>query len=181
MLRICLISVLAVAFFSACSPQLTFFDQELYETQNWSENDLKRIQFYLSEDLTIYRYLDEEGSTTIADGQIKIVDGRKTEQIYFPQGTPGVFISKPKEEHFAISFEKKGDTHYLTFGPNPKYSGHYMLLASEWEQKTGKITYAGKKFYTSSREIPRLMVDLKREDRNSTQSRTAGGRTVKGK
>ena len=181
MLRICLIFFSAAALLSSCSPKLTFFDKELYETQNWTDKDLKRIQFYLSEDLTIYRYLDEEGSTTIADGQIKIVDGRKTEQIYFPQGTPGVFLFQPKEEHFAISFEKKGDTHYLTFGPNPRYSGQYMLLASEWEQKSGKVTYAGKKFYTSSQEIPRLMVNLKKENRNSTEGRTAGGRTVKGK
>jgi hypothetical protein len=180
MTRICLISLASIVFFASCTPQLTVFDQELYESQNWSENDLKRIQFYLSEDLTIYRYLDEESSTSISDGQIKIVDGRKTEQIYFPQGTPGVFLFKPKEENFAISFETKGNTHYLTFGPNARYGGQYMLLASEWERKTGKITYAGKRFYTSSEEIPKLMVDLRKENRNSTQSRTAGGRTVKG-
>lgn len=179
MQRICLILLLAAALFSSCSPQLTVFDQELYESQNWSDDDLKRIQFYLSEDLTIYRYLDEESSTNISDGQIKMVEGRKTEQIYFPRGTPGVFISRPKEEHFAISFEKKGNTHYLTFGPNPRYSGQYMLLASEWNRKTGRITYAGKKFYTSSEEIPKLMVNLKKESRNSTESRTAGGRSVK--
>ncbi len=179
MLRITLFFLAAVTLLASCSPQLSVFDRKLYETQNWSDAELKRIQFYLSEDLTIYRYLDEEGVSTITDGQIKIVDGRKTEQIYFPQGTPGVFLHRPKDENFAVSFEKKGDTHYLTFGPNPKYGGQYMLLASEWDKRRGKITYAGKKFYTSSQEIPRLMVNLKRENRNKTEGRTAGGRTVK--
>ena len=103
----------------------------------------------------------------------------KTEQIFFPQRTPGVFLFRPKDEHFAVSFEDKGDTYYLTFGPNPKYGGQYMLLATEWDRKTGKVTYAGKKFYTSSAEIPRLLVNLKRESRNTTEGRTAGGRTIK--
>ncbi len=179
MSRICLLFLPAVLFLTSCSPRLSVFDKKLYEEQNWSDDQLKRIQFYLSEDLTIYRYIDEDGGTTITSGQIKIVDGRKTEQIYFPNGTPGVFLFRPKEEHFAISFENKGDTHYLTFGPNPKYGGQYMLLASEWDRKSGKITYAGKKFYTSSAEIPRLLVDLKKETRNKVEGRTAGGRTVK--
>lgn len=169
----------AAALLTSCSPQLTFFDKDLYDTQKWSDDDLKRIQFYLSEDLTIYRYLDEESGTTITSGQIKMVDGRKTEQIFFPQRTPGVFLYRPKDEHFAISFEGKGDKYFLTFGPNPRYSGQYMLLATEWDHKTGKVTYAGRKFYTQSNEIPRLMVDLKRENRTSTDSRKAGGRTVK--
>lgn len=174
-----LLALAAFSLFTSCSPQLSVFDRKLYEDQKWSDDDLKRIQFYLSEDLTIYRYLDDGGGTTITSGQIKMVDGRKTEQIYFPNGTPGVFLFRPKDEHFAISFENKGDTHYLTFGPNPKYGGQYMLLASEWDRRSGKVTYAGQKFYTTSQEIPRLLVDLKRENRNTTEGRTAGGRTVK--
>lgn len=179
MQRVYLFSLLAAGLFSSCSPQLSVFNRKLYEEQNWSDDQLKRIQFYLSEDLTIYRFLDEESGAIITSGEIKIVDGRKTEQIYFPNGTPGVFLFRPKDDHFAISFESKGDTHYLTFGPNPKYSGQYMLLASEWDKRSGKVTYAGKKFYTSSREIPRLMVNLKRVNKSTTEGRKVGGRTVK--
>ena len=179
MYRICLFFLTAAGLLSACSPQLSVFNRKLYEEQKWSDDDLKRIQFYLSDDLTIYRFLDEEGGATITSGEIKIVDGRKTEQIYFKSGTPGVFLSRPKDEHFAISFEDKDETHYLTFGPNPKYGGQYMLLASEWDKRSGKVTYAGKKFYTSSAEIPRLLVNLKKVSYNKTEGRTAGGRTVK--
>lgn len=175
-----LFSLLAAGLLSSCSPTLSVFDRKLYENQNWSDDELKRIQFYLSEDLTIYRYLDEEGGTTITSGQIKMVDGRKTEQIYFPQRTPGVFLFRPKDDHLAISFEDKGNDYYLTFGPNPKYGGQYMLLATEWDRKTGKVTYAGKKFYTSSVEIPRLLVNLKKESRNTIEGRKAAGRTIEG-
>jgi len=179
MRRLQISTLLAIGLLASCSPQLSVFDRKLYESHSWSDDDLKRIQFYLSEDLTLYRYLDEEGGTTITSGQIKMVDGRKTEQIFFPQRTPGVFLFRPKDEHFAISFEDKGNDYYLTFGPNPKYGGQYMLLATEWDRKTGKVTYAGKKFYTSSAEIPRLLVNLKKTRYNKTEGRTAGGRTVK--
>lgn len=178
MYRICLFFLAAAGFLSSCSPQLSVFNSKLYEEQKWSDDDLKRIQFYLSDDLTIYRYLDEEGGATITSGQIKIVDGRKTEQVYFKSGTPGVFLFRPKAEHFAVSFEDKGETHYLTFGPNPKYSGQYMLLASEWDKRSGKVTYAGKKFYTSSETVPRLLVNLKKTSYYKTEGRTAGGRTI---
>ena len=181
MYRICLFFLVAAGFLSSCSPQLSVFSSKLYEEQKWSDDELKKIQFYLSDDLTIYRYLDEEGSSTITSGEIKIVDGRKTEQVYFKSGTPGVFLFRPKDDHFAVSFESKDDAHYLTFGPNPKYGGQYMLLASEWDKRSGKVTYAGKKFYTSSNVIPRLLVNLKKTSYYKTEGRTAGGRTINGR
>lgn len=179
MRSIYLFLLLGMGLLSACSPRLTPFTRDLYESQKWSDDDLKRIQFYLSEDLTIYRNVDESNGTRIAGGEIKVVNGKKVEQVFFPRGTPGVFLKRPKEDHFAISFESKGDTHFLMFGPNPKRGGDYMLLASEWDRRSGKVTYAGEKFYTQSDEVPRLLVNLKYTGYNKTEARTAKGRTVK--
>ncbi len=170
----------ALGLLGACSPTLTPFSRELYESQNWTDNDLKRVQFYLSDDLTIYRNIDEDNSYKISSGEIKIRNGRKVQQIHFRRGTPGVFLFRPKEDHFAISFENKDDTHYLMFGPNPKASGEYQLLASEWNRRSGKVTYAGEKFQTDSDAIPRLLVNLKREGVYKQETRTASGRKVKG-
>jgi hypothetical protein len=161
----------------SCSPTLTPFTRNLYDKNNWSDSDLKRIQFYLSDDLIIYRNI-EEGSSQINGGEIKMVDGRKTEQIKFKSGTPGIFLSRPKEDHFAVSFEDGDDTRYLMFGPNPKRNGEYTLLASEWNRKSGKVTYAGEKFNTSSYEIPQLMVNMKYKNSRTVENRKAGGRRV---
>lgn len=162
----------------ACSPQYTTFSSDLYHSYKWSDEDLQHIQFYLSDDLVISRNIDEEKGATIAGGEIKIVNGQKVEQIRFKNGTPGVFLFKPKDENFAISFEDKDDTHYLVFGPNPKYDGKYMLLATEWKNRQGKVTYAGNKFYTNSEVVPRLLVDLKRSGYSKTEIRTARGRKI---
>lgn len=172
--------LVAASLFSACSPTLTPFSREIYESQNWTDNDLKRIQFYLSDDLTIYRNIEENQGFKITGGEIKIRNGRKVEQIRFRRGTPGVFLFRPKDDHFAVSFESKDDTHYLMFGPNPKRGGEYQLLASEWDRRTGKVTYAGEKFLTESDAIPRLLVNLKREGSYKRQDRTASGRKVRG-
>lgn len=166
---------------ASCSPNLTTFSRNLYESQNWTDEDLKKIQFYLSDDLTLYRNLEKENDARISGGEIKIVKGRKVEEIHFKRGTPGVFVSRPKEDHFAVSFEEKGDDRYLMFGPNPKRDGEYLLLASEWERRSGTVTYAGQKFRTISDDIPRLLVNLKRTGYHQTKERTVSGRKVKGK
>ena len=170
----------ALTLLGACSPTLTPFSRELYESQNWTDSDLQRIQFYLSDDLTIYRYVDEENGYKISSGEIKIRDGRKVQQIRFRRGTPGVFLFRPKEDHFAISFEIRDATPSLRFGPSPKVKGEYRLLAPEWNRRSGKVTYAGEKFQTDSDVIPRLLVNLKREGVYKQENRTASGRKVKG-
>jgi hypothetical protein len=164
---------------SSCSPRLTTFTEDLYKDYSWKEADLKKIQFYLSDNLTIYRNIDEDGGVRISGGEIRIRDGKKVEEVHFRAGTPGVFLFKPKEEHFAISFEEGDDTRYLVFGPNPKYDGRYMLLASEWNrQGRGKITYAGQRFWTDSDVIPRLQVDLRKTGDYQRSTRTVKGRKV---
>jgi hypothetical protein len=161
----------------SCSPTLTPFTRSLYDKNNWSDSDLKRIQFYLSDDLIIFRNV-EEGTSQIAGGEIKMVNGIKTEQIKFKRGTPGVFINRPKEDHFAVSFEAGDDTRFLMFGPNPKRAGEYMLLASEWNRRSGKVTYSGEKFQTSAGSIPQLMVNMKYKNDRIVENRKAGGRRV---
>ncbi|MBK8557293.1 MAG: hypothetical protein IPL65_16685 [Lewinellaceae bacterium] len=168
----------ALVLLSSCSPRLTTFNEDLYNAYKWTDGDLKKIQFYLSDNLTIYRNIDEDKGVTIAGGEIKIVNGQKVEQIRFKAGTPGVYLFSPKENHFAISFESGDDSHYLVFGPNPKYDNRYMLLASEWNRRRGKVTYANEKFWMDADVIPRLMVDLKRSGYNKVEVRTAKGRKV---
>jgi len=66
--KILLFATLTLIFFSSCSKRLTYFTQSLYEDNNWNESELKRIQFYLSEDIELYRTASG-GSTSIEDGQ----------------------------------------------------------------------------------------------------------------
>lgn len=166
-------------FASGCGPRLSPFTQRLYEEQNWDKDDLSRIQYYLSEDLVLTREL-RGGSSTIRNGQIKIIDGREVEQIVFKRNTPGVFVFAPKEGRLAISFEDN-DENYLIFGANPKAGNRYTLLAGEWSKRGrfGKVQYAGREWRVSTADaLAAILVPLKRQRNSDVNGRVVGGRKI---
>lgn len=167
-----------VLMLTACSPQLSYFTQRLYEENRWTDNELKDIQFYVSRDIVLRRQV-RDGSSEIVEGKIRMKDGRKVEEIVIPRGTPGVFVFSPKFKRLAISFEAGDKDKYLMFGPNPKVENKYVLLASEWDRRQGKVTYDNRAYYVDADDaFAALMVDLKRVSRVSVRSRVAKGNKV---
>lgn len=173
-----MIGFLLMAIISSCSPSLSPFTSKLAKENNWTESDLSRIQFYLSDDVVLTRKITQ-GESQIISGEIKIVNGKEVEQIVIPEGTPGVMLFKNGKKGIAVSFEAEGDEKYLMFGPNPKRSGRFVLLASEWNGRKGIINYDGQRYgTTSSSALASLMVDLKRYKDVDVKSRRASGRTI---
>ena len=116
---------------------------------------------------------------TLKDGGIKIRDGRKVEEIIIRKGTPGALLFIPKENRFAISFEEGNGRRFLIFGPSPKRGNQYVLRASEWNSRQGKVTYGSKKYWVAAEDAyATLMVDLKRSRKVNVRSSTARGRKV---
>lgn len=138
---------------------------------------MKKIQFYVSQDVVLKRQLTE-GSSEIISGKIKIENGREVEEVVIPKGTPGTLVLMPKENRFAIGFED-GKDRYLMFGPSPKYEDRFVLLASEWKNRVGEVTY-DKKVYRVSNDAAyaALMVDLRKISKTSVNSRVAKGRKI---
>lgn len=162
----------------ACSPQLTPFTERLYDQNRWTETDLKRIQFYVSNDILLRRDFSSSDSR-IEGGTIRIVGGKQVEEVVIKSGTPGVFLFSPKSDRFAISFEDGGDERYLMFGPSPRANGRFVLLASDWDRREGTVTYEGRKFKVDTESAySSLLVDLKKSNSVAVKSRTAGGRKV---
>ncbi|MEO0340432.1 MAG: hypothetical protein AAF242_14625 [Bacteroidota bacterium] len=171
------LSILLIGF-SSCSPQLTPFTERLVKENRWSEDQIRRIQFYLSEDILLSRRLGGSAST-IEGGEIKVINGRKVEQVVIAKGTPGVVLFSPKSDRLAVSFESGGDDRYLMFGPNSKVGGRFVLLAKEWDRRSGQVTYEDKLYRVEGKSAyASLMVDLKKINKTVVNSRKAGGRTV---
>ena len=163
---------------SSCGPKLTPFTQQLYEEQEWSDAELKRIQFYTSEDIVLVREL-KKGDSEIVSGEIKIRNGKKVDEVVIKKGTPGVLLFRPKEDKFAISFEAGNDNRFLVFGASKKRRGQYRLQAKDWNRNYGKVKYEGKIYRTSSDSAyATLLVDLKRVRNTEVRSRVAEGRTI---
>lgn len=170
--------ILGLLFLSACSPKLSPFSQSLIDQNGWSEEELKEIQFYLSDDVVLRRDFTR-GSSKIVSGEIKMVNGRQVEEIRIPEGTPGILLFQPKSNRMAVSFEDGKDARFLMFGPNPKRRKQYVLLASDWQNRRGKVQYDGRTYYTDSESaLATLMVDLKRSGKTSVRTRSAKGRKV---
>ena len=164
-------------FISSCSPNLSTFSERLYQDGNWSEQELKDIQFYTSDNIILRRQI-RSGQSKIVDGEIKMINGRKVEEIIVKKGTPGVFVKKTNDKNMAISFES-GKDKFLVFGPNKKIGGRYALKANNWDRNKGQVTYAGKTFtITVVDEVPMLQVDLSNRTNTTRKSRVAKGRKV---
>ena len=171
-----LFSIVLLGF--SCSPHLSPFTQELYQSNHWTVDDLKQIQFYLSKDIVLYRKVSK-GESTIHGGKIKIKKGQKIEEIIIEAGTPGVVLFSPKKDRLAVSFESNGENKFLIFGPNPKAGKRYVLLAKDWKKHKGKISYDDKVYFTDSESAyASLLVDLKKVRKVSRTKHKASGRKL---
>ena len=176
-MRILFLLAIGMITLTSCSKQLTPLNQKMVNEMNWDDDDLKRIQFYLSDNIVLRREA-RSGDASIREGKIRIINGRKVEEIIFEKGTPGVFVFSPNSKNVAVAFEN-GDNRYLMFGPSPKYHNRYVLLAKDWKKHKGQVTYDGKVYNTSSESaFTTLMVDLEKARKSTVKSRKARGRTV---
>ncbi len=163
---------------SGCSPNLRPFTQNMYNDYNWSADELKQIQFYLGEDVTLRRELTG-GKSEITRGVVRVVDGRNVEEIVIRRNTPGVYMFSPKDNRLAVSFEDGGENRFLIFGANPRASDRYTLLGSDWNRNQGVVTYDGLKWSINGQDgFATLMVNLKRLEQTDRNSRVAAGRRV---
>ncbi len=172
-----LLAFFSVVLFGACSNRLTYFTDDLNERYRWTDDELRKIQFYVSQNIVLKREVSG-GDREVVSGKIKIEDGRKIEEVVIRKGTPGAFLFSPKKDRFAIGFEE-GNDRYLMFGPSPKYSDRFVLLASDWDRRTGSVTYDDKTWKVSSDvAYAALLVDLRKINKVDVNSRVAKGRKV---
>ena len=170
--------LIPLLFLLSCSPKLTPFTSDLIEQNRWQEDDLKKIQFYLSQDIVLEREI-RQNSSEIVMGEIVMRDGREVDRIIFKAGTPGVLVQQGRQERLAISFETGDDSRFLVFTPHPKRNGTFVLSARNWEKGSGQVNYGGSYYYTiPGSGLASLMVDLKASRSSTVRNREAKGRTV---
>lgn len=170
--------LLLIAVLSACSQRLSPLTSDLRQQNGWSTDELQRIQFYLSEDITLTRQRSR-GSTDIAQGRVRVENGREIEEVVFQRGTPGLALFSPKDDHLAIGFDPGDDGRFLVFGPNPKQGGRYTLLASDWQRTQGKVKYDGQVWEVSAANADaNLLFDLRRRGSTERATQRPSGRRI---
>jgi len=170
------LSAFLMLFFASCSYYLSPYTSKIQRETNLSEEQLKKIQFYLEGDIVIYRALGTS-ETQITGGEIKIVNGEKVEEVVIASGTPGVIIGTQESGKLLVSFESDGS--YLLFGPNGDYGGKYTMMAKEWEGRAGIVDYAGKEYKSTPESIyAYLTVNMEEVNNSTVESKQASGRTI---
>lgn len=161
---------------SSCA-NLVPLTSQMIEKNKWSNEDLKKIQYYTSGNITLQKISSQSGSN-IEGGVIKEESQKAVTEVFIKENTKGVAVGVT-DLKLNLSFEQD-DNHFLTFGANPDRNGYFVLLASEWKDKIGKVTYAGEKYYTSpeSSNVV-LLVNMQKIKKLNIQQRTAGGREVR--
>lgn len=163
---------------ASCSPSLKYYTSELDRKAGWSESELRKIQFYISDDIVLWRDISK-GETEVIKGKIKMVDGRRVEEVVIKRGTPGTYLFTTGKEHYAIGFDSTDDNKYLIFGPSDQVNGRYVLLAREWGARRGKVTYGEKIYETAANSAySYLLVDVDRKAKTKVSSESPGGRKV---
>jgi hypothetical protein len=150
---------------------------QMIDKNKWSEEDLKKIQYYNSGDITLQRVSSQSGSN-IDGGVITEENNKAITEVTIKENTKAVAVNTEGRK-LSLSFEKD-DNHYLTFGANPDRNNYFVLLASEWRDGIGKVTYNNEKYFTSpeSKSVI-ILVNMKKIRKLNIQQRVAGGREVR--
>jgi len=171
------IGIVSMLMLNSCVKNLAPITQKMIDENGWDENQLKRIQFYTSEDIILYK-LKDASDVDIKDGKIQYETDKSVKEIVIKKNTPGILVYYPKKDRWGVSFEK-GNSYYLTFGPHPKRGEQFVLLASEWDDTKGLVTYNGDNYSVPTKNADAiLLVDTKSIKKLAVDRRKAKGRKL---
>jgi hypothetical protein len=131
---------------SGCASQRVAFTQHLRTQYDLTGGELKKLQYYISSDITLQRgFRSEEGEVSGGHTLVR-KEGGLVEQVIVRAGTPGI-ATEVGETSLAVSFEPGTS---LFFGSPPSDRDpdrKYKLSAKRWEEQYGELVYGGKTYY----------------------------------
>lgn len=168
----------AITLFSSCK-STTPFTNQVRTTYNLDDAKLKKMQFYISSDITLQRGESAQNSQELdAEGKLVISSSASLDNILVDGKTPGVCVKVLAGNKLAISFFESDDQ-YLVFG-DPNNRGRYSLMGAEWKNGKGKINFGGKTYYIMPGGAGAyLKFEMKKVKDYKSTSTKAKGRTVK--
>ncbi len=132
--------------FAGCAPQRVAFTQGIRTQYNLGSEDLKKLQYYVSSDITLQRDFRQEEREISTSHKLVTKEGGLVEEVQIRAGTPGI-ATEVGETSLAVSFEPGSS---LMFGSPPTDRDperKYKLSAKQWTDYYGEIVYDGKTFY----------------------------------
>lgn len=166
------ISIIALALLLSSCKTTVPFTTSIKENCGLNETQLKHIQFYTSQKITLYK-TKQESEVKINDGKILVSNKKDAETIIIPKGTPCVLV-ETMNNSMILSFEY-GDGKLLAFGTVS--GGNYSLMAKSWDGNNGILEY-GHRFYQTNDGATFLKVNMKSLNKLKNKYRYVQGRTL---
>ncbi len=126
---------------NACSPKIPF-TQAIRDQYRLTPEELKGIQFYISDPVILRRGELNENQKTTEDGKLIVQSGKSIDQITIKSNTSGAAEQVVDLKTISISFEE-GPEKYLVFSSAKNRNGFYSLQALSWENGRGQLNYGG--------------------------------------
>lgn len=170
-------AIAIITLFSACQ-STTPFSNSVRTKYRLDEAKLKKMQFYISDDIMLQRgERGEQAQELDEDGKLIISTSASLDNITVDGKTPGVCVKVIDDSKIAVSFFESDDQ-YLVFG-DPNNRGRYYLMGAEWKNGKGKINFGGKVYYIMPGGASAyLKFEMKKIKDYKTSSTKAKGRTV---
>jgi hypothetical protein len=164
--------LLVICLLSSCAKK-TIFTSSLREECALPENKLKKIQFYTSEEIILYK-TKEKTDASVKNGKIFLETDKDCEKIIIKKNTPCVLEKELDKNKMLFSFEY-GEGKVLLFGNSN--GGQFSLMAKEWKDKIGVIEYGTNTYVTNSGTVF-LVVNAKKLKRLKDKYRIVSGRKI---
>ena len=146
------------------------------------EDDLRRLQMYVSSDIVLQRMLKSEESGVSRNHTLRIDKGRKLEEVIIAASTPGVIV-KADEKRIWVSFESaiNGKEVFVGFerGANGDKPGYFMY-PDKMNDKGEMLVQYGDQIYVATTESRRshLVIDQDKVKVESYEARQVPGRRL---
>ena len=171
------IAVGIITLLTACQSTIPFTNA-VKTKYNLDESKLKRMQFYISTEVTLQRgERSNESQELDEDGKLVVSSSASLDNIIVDGKTPGVCVKVLEGNKLAVSFWAE-DSKYLVFG-DPNNRGRYNLMGATWKNGKGKINFDGKVYYIMPGGAGAyLKFEMKKVKDYKSTSTKAGGRKI---
>ena len=179
-----LLAIIAIAF-SSCSTNRMLLTVDTRQQIEKAGVDLSQVQFYNSEEIILARQLSKE-EVKVAEGKVRIENGKRIEEIIIPANTPGICELKD-EKTLKVSFDA-GEGRTIPFlverrGDMVVSGSYFKIGAKQWVsttrgRKVGKLDYEGKVYNLVRGSDSRLMIDKAVLNKVKRDTHVAKGRKL---
>jgi hypothetical protein len=138
--------LVALVALSACAANRIPFTQDLRDQYGLERDDLQKLQYYISGDVTLQREFHREEGEVSKTHKLVIKEGGLVEEVFIAAGTPGI-ATEVGPTSLAVSFEPGGSLVFSSPSSDRDSGRKYKLSAKRWTDYYGELVYDNKIWY----------------------------------